>query len=205
MNTQEPHVESKIKGSEQAAETAPPWEAGTQQFYGSTPDGKGGTQAAGSHDRAGQVLGDYELLDKLGAGGMGVVYRARQRSANRIVALKVIRPECLAELSPDSRAETLRRFVTEAQAAARLDHEHIVTVYDVGEADGQPFYSMRYVEGQSLGHILRDGPLENRRAAEFLEPVARAVHYAHEHGILHRDLKPSNVMLDSNDRPTFLK
>jgi len=175
--------------------------AGTNTFHGSTLDESTVKQVAGSHDWPGQVLGDYELLDKLGAGGMGVVYRARQRSANRLVALKVIRPDRLAELAPDTRAETLQRFLTEAQAAARLEHDHIVTVYDVGEANGQPFYSMRYVEGRSLSEILRDGPLDNRRAATFLEPVARAVHYAHEHGILHRDVKPRNILLDSSDRP----
>ena len=130
-------------------------------------------------DLQGQRLGDYELLERLGAGGMGVVYRARQQSTDRIVALKVIRPDRLSELAALTRAETLLRFHAEAHAAARLEHDHIVTVYDVGEADGQPFYSMRYVDGRSLAEILRDGPLENRRAAAFLEPVARAVHYAH--------------------------
>ncbi len=209
-NNDQPRGETQIKGSEQAPEssgqtpeTAAPWQAGTQPFFGTTPEGANerDRRPPGTPDWAGQTIGDYELLDKLGEGGMGVVYRARQRSADRIVALKVIRPECLASLSPDSRAETLQRFINEAQAAARLDHEHIVTVYDVGEADGQPFYSMRFVEGRSLGHILRDGPLENRRAAAFLEPVARAVHYAHQRGILHRDLKPVNVMVDAAAHP----
>jgi serine/threonine protein kinase len=152
-------------------------------------------------EQASQTLGDYQLLDRLGSGGMGVVYRARQRSANRLVALKIIRPERLADLSLESKAETLQRFLTEAQAAAQLAHDHIVTVYDVGEAKGQPYYSMRYIKGRSLAELLRAGPLDNRRAAELLAPVARAVHYAHQKGILHRDLKPQNVMLDEAERP----
>jgi tetratricopeptide (TPR) repeat protein/tRNA A-37 threonylcarbamoyl transferase component Bud32 len=175
--------------------------AATVSFAGSTLNPNDVAKAPLADNAVGRTLGDYELLNKLGAGGMGVVYRARQSSANRIVALKVIRPERLAELAADTRTETLQRFLTEAQAAARLEHDHIVTVYDVGEADGQPFYSMRFVEGRSLAEMLRDGLLDNRRAAALMEPVARAVHHAHEQRILHRDLKPANVMVDAAGRP----
>jgi serine/threonine protein kinase/tetratricopeptide (TPR) repeat protein len=197
MDNDQPNKKMQVQDSEQTPETAPPWQAGTQEYFGTTPGGprRGDGNSGHAHDRSGQSFGDYELLDKLGEGGMGVVYRARQCSADRIVALKVIRPDCLMALSPESRDHAIQRFITEAKAAARLEHENIVTVYDVGDIDGQPYYSMRYIEGRSLGHILRMGPLENRRAAELLEPIARAVHYAHERGILHRDLKPVNIMV----------
>jgi WD40 repeat protein/serine/threonine protein kinase len=147
------------------------------------------------------VLGDYELLGVLGKGGMGLVYRARQRSANRIVALKVIRQDQLENRRPEDRREWLERFRTEAQAAARLEHDHIVPVYEVGASEGELFYSMRYVEGRSLSEMHRAGPLSPRRAAAYLEPIARAVHFAHTHGIVHRDLKPSNILVDMSDRP----
>lgn len=142
-------------------------------------------------------LGNYELLDEIGRGGMGVVYRARQLAADRIVALKVIRPEYSSSaLSRKRHDSLLDRFRTEARAAARLEHENIVTVYDVGEENGQHFFSMRFVEGKSLSELLRDGPLPNRRAATYVEQAARGVHVAHEHNILHRDIKPQNVLVD---------
>ncbi len=143
-----------------------------------------------------QEFGNYESLEEIGRGGMGVVYRARQRTADRTVALKVIRRDRLEQLPRDTHSSALERFRHEAQAAARLEHENIVTVYEVGEVDDQPFFSMRYVEGRSLAEILREGPMENRRAAAYLEPVARAVHEAHSQGILHRDLKPQNILVD---------
>jgi WD40 repeat protein/predicted Ser/Thr protein kinase len=149
----------------------------------------------------GRRLGDYELLDRLGGGGMGVVYRARHRRLGKVVALKMIRPDRLAECPADRLREWLERFRTEAQTAARLEHEHLVSVYEVGEIDDQPFYAMRYVEGRSLAELLRDGPLPGPQAAAYLEPVARAVHYAHEQGVLHRDLKPSNILVDAQGRP----
>ncbi|NQU25714.1 MAG: protein kinase [Candidatus Nealsonbacteria bacterium] len=142
-------------------------------------------------------FGNYELLEEIGRGGMGIVYRARQLSADRIVALKLIQRDRLAGLSHHTQANTLGRFRHEARAAAKLEHEHIVTVYEVGEIDGQPFFSMRYVEGRDLAQMLRDGPIANRRAAGYMEPVARAVHEAHSLGILHRDLKPQNIPVDS--------
>ena len=142
-------------------------------------------------------FGNYELLAEIGRGGMGVVYRARQCTADRIVALKVIRRDRLEALPRDSQTSALDRFRHEAQAAARLEHENIVTVYEVGEIGGEQFFSMRYVEGESLAELLRNGPMEGRRAAGYLEPVARAVHQAHVHGILHRDLKPQNILVDA--------
>jgi tetratricopeptide (TPR) repeat protein/tRNA A-37 threonylcarbamoyl transferase component Bud32 len=142
-------------------------------------------------------FGNYELLGELGRGGMGVVYQARQFGANRIVALKVIRRDRLEALPRDSQTSALDRFRNEAQAAARLEHDNIVTVYEVGEVDGEQFFSMRYVEGQSLAELLRHGPLESRSAAGYIGPVARAVHEAHLRGILHRDLKPQNILIDT--------
>ncbi|MEQ1824725.1 MAG: protein kinase [Pirellula sp.] len=151
----------------------------------------------------------FEILSELGRGGMGIVYRARQLSANRTVALKVVRNELLDTLPSATRASTLERFRTEAQAAARLQHDNLVSVYEIGEAPptspgSSPlrYYAMRFVEGRSLFDVVRDGPLENKRAATYMEQVARALQAAHDQGILHRDLKPHNVMVDRNtDRP----
>jgi serine/threonine protein kinase len=158
--------------------------------------------AVGNETGVPRVLGDYEILERLGKGGMGIVHRARQLSANRIVALKVIRPERLEDLPPEQCREWLRRFRAEGQAAARVDHENVVTVYEVGEVNGQLFYSMRYVEGRSLADLLREnGPMPDRKAAAYLEPVARALHHVHGHGILHRDLKPGNILVDGTGRP----
>jgi WD40 repeat protein/serine/threonine protein kinase len=163
-------------------------------------------QSPGSSEknsRSGPVLllGDYQLLEKIGQGGMGVVYRARQRGADRIVALKVIRPDRLNDLLSEERREWLERFRREGQLAARLEHESIVAVYDVDEIDGQAYYAMRYVEGQSLAALLRERPLANPQAAALLETVARAVHFAHERDVFHRDLTPRNILLDAQERP----
>jgi len=141
------------------------------------------------------TFGDYDLLEELGRGGMGVVYRARQRSLHRPVALKMILRGEFAT------PEDLTRFQSEARAAARLDHPNIVSVFDAGECDGQAYFSMRHVEGQTLAALLAAGPMKPRDAAACLAVIGRAVHYAHEHGILHRDLKPSNVLIDRDGRP----
>jgi serine/threonine-protein kinase len=126
---------------------------------------------------------------------MGVVYRARQVSLNRIVALKMVLSSAFA--SPAA----LQRLRREAESAARLQHPHIVSVHEVGEYAGQPYYSMDYVDGKSLAVMTRDHPLPATRSAEYLRTIAGAIHYAHERGVLHRDLKPSNILIDEEGRP----
>lgn len=140
-------------------------------------------------------LGDYELLGELGRGGMGIVFRTRQTSLDRVVALKLMhRP-----LSED-RAHAAR-FLREARVAASLRHPGIVAIYDLGRLEGVPFFTMELVEGSSLEALLADGPVAPARAAELVMIVAQSIAYAHEHGVVHRDLKPSNVLLDLDGRP----
>jgi serine/threonine-protein kinase len=140
-------------------------------------------------------FGDYELREELGRGGMGVVYRAQQLSLNREVAVKMILRGQLA-----SKADR-DRFEAEAQAAAKLDHPGIVPVYEVGEMEGRPYFSMKNVRGTTLAQVLAEGPLAPREAARMLARVARAIHFAHMRGVLHRDLKPSNILLDEQGEP----
>jgi serine/threonine protein kinase/Tfp pilus assembly protein PilF len=150
-------------------------------------------------------FGDYELLEEIGRGGQGIVYRARQKSLNRTVALKVI------GLGHWARGVHLKRFRLEAEAAARLNHPCIVPVYEVGERDGCCYFSMNFVEGGQLDDVVKSAtadssrgerkPLPIARAVELIAKLARAVHYAHEQGILHRDIKPGNILLDKDGEP----
>ena len=140
-------------------------------------------------------LGDYELQEEIARGGMGVVYRARQLSLNRLVALKVVLN------GPFSSKDFVRRFRHEAQAVAALRHPNIVAIYEVGEDHGSHFLSLEFVDGRSFAELLREQPLPARRAAGYLKLIAGAVEHAHQRGVLHRDLKPSNILLDVFDQP----
>jgi len=137
-----------------------------------------------------RVIGDYEILTELGRGGMGVVYKARHRTLRRVVALKMILS------GGHNTKESLQRFLSEARAVAHLQHQGIVQIFDIGEHEGLPFFSLEYVEGTDLQKDLDGRPCAPEHAAKMVESVCRAMHYAHENGILHRDLKPANLLLN---------
>ncbi len=142
-----------------------------------------------------RYFGDYELLEEIARGGMGVVYKARQANLNRIVALKMILAGQFAG------EEDVQRFYTEAEAAASLDHPGIVPIFEIGEHAGQHYFSMGYIEGESLAQRVADGPLPPQEAAELVKKICDAMAYAHERGVIHRDLKPANILIDSNGQP----
>jgi serine/threonine protein kinase/tetratricopeptide (TPR) repeat protein len=163
-----------------------------------SPNGTDGVQDTKKSARAARLLGelgDYELLEEIGRGGQGVVFRARQKSLNRTVALKVI------SLGQWASKAHLRRFRLEAEAAARLEHPGIVPIHEVGERDGSCYFSMKFVEGGQLDEVVRRTPMSIRQAVELTVKLARTVDYAHEHGILHRDIKPRNILLDAKGEP----
>lgn len=159
------------------------------------PEGEAGAANPAGADGPLRLFGDYELLGEVGRGGMGVVYRARQRSLGRLVAVKLLL------LGRFAGADAEARFQREAEAAARLRHPHVVPVFEVGRHEDQPFFSMEFVTGRDLDSLVREHPLAPVEAARLVERIARAVQHAHEHGIVHRDLKPSNILVDELGEP----
>lgn len=153
---------------------------------------KSGDSAAGENSR---YFGDYELLEEIARGGMGVVFKARQVNLNRIVALKMI---LAGQFAGD---EDVQRFYTEAEAAAQLDHPGIVPIFDIGDHEGQHYFSMGYIEGQSLAQRIAEEPLEPSEAAGLTRKICDAISYAHERNVIHRDLKPANILLDASGQP----
>ena len=181
-------ADERVAGVDSSAEAA----------YSAEAAAKAGSAKADDPGRASPMLmdfGDYELLEQIGRGGQGVVFRARQKSLNRTVALKII------GLGQWATKAHLKRFRLEAEAAARLEHPGIVPIHEVGERDGSCYFSMKFVEGGQLDEVARREPMPIRRAVELIAKVARTVHYAHEHGILHRDIKPGNILLDAKGEP----
>ena len=142
-----------------------------------------------------RCVGDYELIEEIARGGMGVVYKARQVSLNRIVALKMILKGEFASI------QEVQRFQSEAEAAGGLDHPNILPVYEIGQEENWHYFSMRLIEGRTLEQTMASHTLLPRASAALMVTVARAVHHAHQHGILHRDLKPANILMDRNGEP----
>ena len=171
-----------------------------ESVAGVVDPGRDGVTLLGSNKKSKRAktfadFGDYELLEEIGRGGQGVVYRARQKSLNRTVALKVIG---LGHWATDAH---LKRFRLEAEAAASLEHPGIVPIHEVGEHDGSCYFSMKLIEGGQLDEVAKQQPMSIRRAVELIAKIARTVQYAHEHSILHRDIKPGNILLDVKGEP----
>ena len=142
-----------------------------------------------------RYFGDYELLEEIARGGMGVVFKARQMTLNRLIAVKMLLPGLVGSV------ERVRRFRTEAEAAASLSHPNIVAIHEIGEHRGQHYFSMDYVEGEDLAEHLQHSTLSSQQTAAFLIKIAEAIHHAHQRGILHRDLKPANILVGPGDEP----
>ena len=175
---------------------------------GTTPGDAAGASAVGGPPVEGTLPGDapppsvpsltlpgYEILEEIARGGMGVVYKARQTGLDRLAAVKMLLGGGRAD------AQAAARFQVEAEAVARLRHPNIVQIYEVGECDGQPFLALEYMEGGSLAQQAGRKPQPARAAAEMVETLARAVHFAHQQGVVHRDLKPANVLLSADGAP----
>jgi len=196
-----PHLRRPIEAMlEQEADgdalTAPPeFFPGMMNAFLPTLDGAGVPTPMDTSHGAHEDFAGYELLEQIGRGGMGVVFRARQRQPDRVVALKMIRAGRFAS------AADVQRFRAEAEAAARLDHDGIVPIYEVGQCQGEHFFSMKFIDGPSLADRLRRSDLPQREAVELLYAVCLAIGHAHEQGVIHRDLKPSNILLDRHGRP----
>lgn len=161
-----------------------------KEFHKTAQDG-----AKGPAITTGASFGHYELIAPIAKGGMGIVYKARQRNLNRIVAIKMILAGQFADQTD------VDRFYAEAEAAAALRHSNIVAIHEIGEVQGQHFFSMDYIDGQSLAALVQESPLPPRRAAELLITISETMQFAHDSGIIHRDLKPSNILLDKKQRP----
>ncbi len=170
-----------------AAPTVIPASEAVSQTTGAQPLSSAGSRV--------KYFGDYELVEEIARGGMGVVWKARQASLNRSVALKMILAGRFAGEAD------VRRFHTEAEAAANLQHPNIVAIHEIGQYEGQHYFSMDYIEGKSLAELVMDGPMPAAQAAALVKRIAEAVHYAHQRGTLHRDLKPSNVLIDAEGQP----
>ncbi|MCC8189065.1 MAG: serine/threonine protein kinase, partial [Planctomycetes bacterium] len=161
--------------------------------HGNTAEGA--SDDAGEEEEPGRRFGEYVILDEIARGGMGVVYLARQRLLKRVVALKVLR-------SGDSASvEERERLLREAKAAAGLSHPNIVPIHEFSVYQGQPYFTMDYIDGDPLDRLLEHGPLNVRQAVEIIESVSRAIAYAHARGIIHRDLKPANIIITPDGRP----
>jgi len=178
------HVEATLSMGSDSSESR---ESGTRRPVSGTI----GTESTEETRR----FAGYELLEEVGRGGMGVVYKARQLQPSRTVALKMIRSGMFASVAD------IERFHTEAEATANLEHDGVVPIYEMGEHDGEHYFSMKFIEGQSLAKRLEAGDLPRREALELLKAVCDAIAHAHEQGIVHRDVKPSNILLDSRGRP----
>ena len=190
-------LENALRDGLEVAQVSVP--AGSGGIPAANPDsGQGCPENSPTRMSALQRFGDYELLEEIARGGMGVVFKARQASLDRLVAIKMLL------FGPLASAEVVQRFRTEAAAAASLQHPNIVAVHEVGFREGQHFIAMDYIAGQSLATIVRDRPLPPRQAAAYVKTIAEAIHYAHERGVLHRDLKPSNVLIDVNGEPKVM-